>query len=167
MVTGSCSGLEMVPGEVRIVDFPETRVAVFMHRGDPAKVGASVERFREWRKEHGLIPPGSATFNIIYDDPATVSPGNYRLDLCASVSKEDDCRGCGVLCRSIPAGRCAVLRHVGPDDTLGESIRRLVAGWFPESGEKRRGFPIFLQRVRSYPEVPVGEEVIDVFLPIA
>jgi len=167
VVSGQYPGLDIPAGEVRIVDFPETRVAVFMHRGDPAKIGESVERFREWRKEHGLTPQRSATFNIVYDDPATVTPERYRLDLCASVSSEDDCRECGVLCRSIPAGRCAVLRHLGPDDTLGESIRHLVAVWFPSSGERRRGFPIFLQRVRFYPEIPAGEEVIDVFLPIS
>ncbi|NTV01335.1 MAG: DNA gyrase inhibitor [Chlorobiaceae bacterium] len=155
------------PCEVRIVYFAETRVAVFMHQGDPSLVGESVRRFREWRKEHGLSPERSATFNILYDDPSSVPPEKYRIDLCAEVSGEDECCGGGILCTTIPAGRCAVLRHVGPDDTLGESIRRLVAGWFPASGERRRDFPVYLQRVRFVPEVPEGESVIDVFLPIA
>ena len=166
-MTGTGTGFEGDAGEVRIVDFPETRVAVFRHRGDPALVGVSVKRFREWRKQHGWSLQRSATFNILYDDPAQVVPEAYRIDLCVAIPEGEDGRRCGILFRTIPAGRCAVLRYVGTDDILGERIRELVEEWFPSSGERRRQFPLFLQRVRFYPEVPEGEAVIDIFLPIA
>lgn len=154
-------------GEVRIVMFPETKVAVFRHRGDPELIGESVRRFVEWRRAHGLSQSRSATYNILYHDPGSVAPGSYRVDLCAAIDEAFDSSGCGVLYRTIPAGRCAVLRHVGSDELLGERIRFLVSSWFPASGELRRNYPLFLQRVRFFPEVPEGESVIDIFLPLA
>jgi AraC family transcriptional regulator len=158
---------QMHAGAVMIVDFPETKVAVWRHRGDPGLIGESVRKFVEWRREHGLTPSLSATYNILYDPPWSVDPEAFRLDLCAAVEKESDLlRTCGILCRTIPAGRCALLRHVGSDDALGESIRLLVARWLPASGESRRNYPVFIQRVRFFPEVPEDEAVIDIFLPI-
>lgn len=162
--SGSAGG-EQQEREVRIVTFPETKIAVFRHRGDPARIAESVRRFVEWRKEHGLSPAKSATFNIIYDSPDAGPPESFRLDLCAAVDSEYDTGKCGMLFRSIPEGRCAVLRHAGPDDRLGESVRYLVLQWFPSSGEERRNFPIFLQR---YPErSAAAESVVDIFLPLA
>jgi AraC family transcriptional regulator len=154
------------PQQVSIIEFPETKIAVFQHRGDPAGIGESVRRFIEWRREHGLTPDRSATFNILHDDPATTPPDAYRLDLGASLPDGFDA-GCGILSRTIPSGRCAVLRHLGNDDTLGESIRYLVAEWFPASGEMRRNFPLFLQRVQFPPRVPDAESIVDIFLPLA
>ena len=152
---------------VRIVEFPETKVAVFRHRGDPGLIGESVLRFVEWRRALRLSPDRSATFNILYDDPETVAPEAFRLDLCAAVDDEYDSSGCGILYKTIPAGRCAVLRLVGSDEPLGECIRFLTFKWFPSSGEKRRNYPLFLQRVRFYPEVSESESVTDIFLPLA
>jgi len=63
-------------------------------------------------------------------------------------------------------GRCAVLRHVGSDDTLGETVRLLCEEWFPQSGEIRRDFPLFFQRVKNPPEVSENDSIIDVYLPI-
>src|SRR5690606_40690953 len=68
--------------------------------------------------------------------------------------------------KSIPAGRCAVLRHVGSDNTLGESIRWLYSDWLPQSGESLRDFPLFLRRVRFFPDVPEHEAISDIYLPL-
>ena len=67
--------------QVRIIDFSETKVAVFEHRGDPQLIGDSIRKFIEWRKQHHLSPKVSATFNILYDNPAEVAPEAYRLDI--------------------------------------------------------------------------------------
>ena len=72
----------------------------------------------------------------------------------------------GVVNKTIPGGRCAVLRLIGSDDALGEAIHYLRAEWLPGSGEQRREFPMYLQRVKFYPEVPDSEAVTDVFLPL-
>lgn len=152
--------------QVKIVNFNDTKIAVFEHRGDPRLVGNSVRRFIEWRKQNHLPPRISATFNILYDNPADVAPENYRFDICAATDKSVSDNQFGVVGKIIPGGRCAVLRHVGSDDTLGETVDYLYSEWLPQSGEKPRDFPLYLQRVRFFPDVPECEAVTDVFLPL-
>lgn len=153
--------------EVQIVDFKETRVAVLEHRGDPRSIGESIRRFIAWRKQNRLPPSASATFNLLYDDPEDTEPDQFRLDLCAAIKNEIDENGSIVKNRVIPGGRCAVLRHIGSDDTLGESIRWLYSQWLPASGESLRDFPLFIHRVRSFPDVPEHEATSDIHLPLA
>jgi AraC family transcriptional regulator len=66
----------------------------------------------------------------------------------------------------IPGGRCAVLRHVGSDDTLPVSVRYLYKEWLPNSDEEPRDFPLYFERVRFFPDVPEHEAITDVFLPL-
>ena len=151
---------------VKIVAFETTRIAVLEHRGDPRLIGDSVRRFIEWRKQNHLPPRVSATFNILYDDPGETPPEDYRLDLCAATERPVAENPFGVVEKTIPGGRCAVLRHVGSDDTLGAAVAYLYGTWLPASGEEPRDFPLYLQRVRFFPDVPEHEAVIDIFLPL-
>jgi AraC family transcriptional regulator len=152
--------------DVKIVDFAETRVAALQHRGDPQRLGDSIRDFITWRKENQLPPRLSATFNLLYGDPAASPPEDYRMDLCVATDREVAANDLGIVEETIPGGRCAVLRHVGTHETLGEALTYLSATWLPASGEELREFPLFLQRVRSFPDVPENEAVLDVFLPL-
>ena len=152
--------------DVKIVVCTATRVATLEHRGDPQLLATSIRKFIAWRKENKLPPKISATFNIIYDDPDATPPADYRFDLCAATDRDIADNDFGVVAKSIPGGRCAVLRHVGADTTLGESVRYLYATWLPQSGETPRDFPAYLQRVQFFPDVPEHEAVTDIFLPI-
>ncbi len=152
--------------DVKIVDVTATRVAVLEHRGDPRRVNDSVRRFIEWRKANRLPPSKSATFNLLYGDPATTPPDEFRLDLCAAIDRAVADNDAGIVEATIPAGRCATLRHVGSEDTLFQAVGYLYATWLPGSGEEPRDFPLYLQRVRFFPEVPEHESVTDVFLPL-
>ena len=151
---------------VQIVDFPETKMAVLEHHGDPKTIGESVQRFIEFRKQNHLHPSNHATFNIAYNSPTETAPEDFRIDLCVATDEPITDKEYGIGNKTIPGGRCAVLRHVGSDEMLGESIRKLCAEWFPQSGESRRDFPLYLQRVKFPPEVPENESIIDVFLPL-
>jgi AraC family transcriptional regulator len=113
-----------------------------------------------------LPPKVSATFNILYDNPADTEPQAYRLDLCAATERDITANTFGVVGKIIPGGRCAVLSHVGSDDTLAESIAYLYSQWLPQSGEEPRDFPLYLQRVSFFPDVAEHEAVSDVFLPL-
>jgi AraC family transcriptional regulator len=154
------------PDDVQIVVFESTRVAVLEHRGDPKLIGDSIRRFIEWRKQNDLSPRVSATFNLLYGDPQDTPPADFRLDICAATPRPVAENPFGVVEETIPGGRCAVLRHVGSDDTLGETLTYLYASWLPASGEEPRDFPLYLQRVRFFPDVPEHEAVTDVFLPL-
>lgn len=153
-------------GQVRVLDFPATAVAVLEHRGDPISLGNTVRDFIGWRKQNGLPPHKSATFNIVYDDPAQVAPADYRLDLCAATDREFGDNALDIVKKTIPAGRCAVLRHRGPDEGLANAVRYLYLEWLPQSGEELRDFPLYFQRVKFFPDVAEAEAITDIFLPL-
>jgi AraC family transcriptional regulator len=152
--------------QVTLIDVPATPVAVMTHCGDPALIGETIRRFIAWRKQAGLRPPRSATFNILHNDPLTTPAEDYRLDLCAGttgpVRSDDPAVSEGV----IPAGRCAVLRLTGSSDDLRSAISFLYADWLPRGGEAPRDFPIYVQRVSFFPDVPEAEAITDIFLPL-
>lgn len=154
------------PESVRIIQFPDTPVAVMVHRGDPALIGETIRRFIAWRKAHGLPPRRHATFNILHGDPDQVPPEDFRLDLCVATSQVVTEDGSGVVAGLLAGGRCAVLRHVGSDDGLGAAFACLYDQWLPQSGEELRDAPLFLQRVTFFPDVPEHEAVVDIFLPL-
>ena len=152
---------------VRVVAFPATRVAKLEHRGTPLRLGESVRRFIEWRRANKLPPHANATFNIVHNDPDETAPDEFRFDLCAATEREIAPNDAGVEEFWIPAGRCALLRHLGSDDHLGGSIMHLYASWLPTSSEELRDFPLFMNRVKFFPDVPDGESVTDIYLPLA
>lgn len=155
-----------VPFAVDIVDFPATPVALLEHRGDPALLGDSLRDFIAWRRENRLPPSAAATYNLLYEDPENCAPADYRFGLCAAFDGPIAANRQGVRAAQIPAGRCARLRHIGSDDALAAVARRLYEEWLPASGETPRDFPLFLQRIRFYPDVAENEAVCDLFLPL-
>jgi AraC family transcriptional regulator len=152
--------------QITLVDFPATRVATLRHRGPPLRLGESIRTFIEWRKANRLPPRTSATFNVLYDDPDQTPAADYRFDLCAATEREIEPNAQGVVAGAIPGGRCAKLRFVGSDDRLESAIRCLYSQWLPQSGEELRDFPLFLQRVTFFPDVPEHAAVVHVFLPL-
>ena len=155
------------PPAVRVVNFPATRVALLEHRGSVLRLGDSIRKFIEWRKANALPPQRSATFNIIHNDPDETPPEEFRFDLCAATDRQIAPNEAGVKEFVIAGGRCALLRHTGSDDQLGRSIMHLYARWLPTSGEELRDFPLFMQRVKFFPDVPDGDAVTDIYLPLA
>lgn len=151
--------------DVTIVDFPATPVALIEHRGDPGAIGDTIRRFIDWRRANALPPKKSATFNIFHNDPDGVPPAEYRLDIACAASRVAP-NHAGVAEGLIPAGRCAMMRIAGPGDDLRAPAHFLYADWLPRSGEEPRDFPMFVQRVRFFPDVPAGEALTDLFLPL-
>lgn len=152
--------------DIRIVNFPETPVARLTHQGDPAAIGDTLRRFIAWRRDAGLPPRLSATFNILPVDPDTTEPGDYRLDLCAATNRPIPENPHGIVADRIPAGRCAVVRQTGSGDDLRPAAQFLYADWLPRSGEELRDFPLFAQRISFFPDVPENEAITDLYLPL-
>lgn len=151
-----------------IVEFAPTRVAVLEHRGPPGTLMATVTRFIAWRRGCQDSPVATRrTFGIGYDDPTTTEPSEYRFDVCGELGGELTPNTAGVIEKTIPGGRCAVARHVGSTDAIGDSVRSLFRDWLPASGEQLRDFPIFFQYITRMPAVPEHEQVTDIYLPLA
>ncbi|MGM7319072.1 AraC family transcriptional regulator [Idiomarina sp. ST10R2A5] len=151
---------------VDVKAFPETLIAVMEHRGSPSLLGSSLQKFIEWRKLNHLSPSKSKTFNLVYDDPNVTAPDDYRLDIGCSVDKPVAANDYGIVNKVIPAGRCAVVRHIGSDDSIGVIVSFLYTQWLPKSEVEVRDFPIYFERVSFFPDVPENEMITDIYLPI-
>lgn len=158
-----------IANDVTIIDFPETRTACLDHLGPPARIGETIQRFIAWRKTHHLHPSKHATFNIVWCNPDDTPPDQFRMGLCVTttqtLSAEDE--KAGLYSLTIPSGRCAKLRHIGSDQTLGDSALALYRDWLPQSGETPGDFPLIFQRVAFFPDVPDHEAITDIILPLA
>lgn len=152
---------------VKIVDFEETQVAVLIHRGAPEGVNDSARTFIAWRKTSGLSPvKTSRSFGLVYGDPDTTPADAFRFDICGEVTEPVPSNPQGVENGTIPAGRCAVVRHVGSHDRLAESVYPLYREWLPHSGEEVRDYPLFFHYLNLFPEVDEHELVTDIYLPL-
>ena len=153
--------------DVKIADFKQTKIAALEHRGAHELLNDSVITFIAWRKASGLSPiKSSKTFGIAYDDPNTTEPEKFRFDLCGEVTADIPDNQQGIVNRVIPGGRCAVIRHFGSHNGIGEIAYYLYRDWLPESGENLRDFPLFFHYLNLMPETPEHELITDIYLPL-
>ena len=152
--------------EVRIVDFPETKVAALEHHGPPELEHSTARRLIEWRRQNQM--PHSdrhRSYGVHYTDPRTTPPADHRVDFCISVDHDVPPNPQGVTNKVIPGGRCAVARQVGSRAHNAAAVH-LYEVWFPTSGEVLREFPIFFHYVNVGPDVQEHEMITDVYLPL-
>ncbi len=154
------------PDDVTIRDVSPTPVAIMEHRGDPATIGATIQRFIAWRKATGLSPKTSSTFNVFHSDPGTTPLAEHRMDPCVGADRLVEANGERIEAGMIPGGRCAVLRVIGNTDNLESAALYLYRDWLPASGEEARDFPLYCQRLAFFPKVAEHEAVAKLFLPL-
>ena len=151
--------------DVQIVEFPETKVAALEFLGPPHVQHNAARKLIEWRLVHRATPDPHQTYGIHYNDPRTVPPEDYRVDLCVSVEQDISSNPQGLVNKSIPGGRCAVARHLGSRENVSAAVY-LYEVWLPKSGERLRDFPIFFHYVNVGPQVREHEMITDVYLPL-
>lgn len=152
--------------DVTIREILPTPVAIMQHRGDPATLGATIQRFIAWRQLHDLHPRSYPTFNIWRSERRPESLADYSVDLCVGVHPSFQVSGEQIKAGEIPGGRCAVLRVVGNTDNLESAALYLYRDWLPASGEEAGDFPLYCQRLSLFPEVAEHEAVAELFLPL-
>jgi AraC family transcriptional regulator len=154
--------------DVRIIEFPATRVAAVEHRGAPALEHETARRLIAWRIANRLPPDRYATYGVHYTDPRTTPPVEHRVDFCVALGSagfEIAPNAQGVVAKTIPRTRCAVARHRGSrHDVIAAAY--LVEVWLPASGERIGDFPIFFQYVNVGPDVREEDMITDVYLPL-
>ena len=153
--------------QVRIVNFPEVKVAALEHYGPPGLVNESVRRFIEWRMHSGQSPAASSrTFGIPYSNPDTTPAQEFRFAICGEIHEAVAPNEFGVHQIVIPGGRCVVVRHAGSPDHIGETIYPIYRDWLPASGEELRDQPLFFNYLSAYPETPQDQWQTDVYVPL-
>jgi AraC family transcriptional regulator len=133
-------GEEMM--NVMIKNLPARRLAVLEHRGDPKKVGDSVNKLISWVKAQSTnvqLVPGEA-FGFAYDDPNQVPAEEFRLDLAITIPENLKIRG-EVVEKQLPAGRYAVTVHKGSRNNISETVYGLYRDWLPEVDEELGNLP--------------------------
>ena len=152
---------------VEIVNFPETRVAAIEHKGPPALEHQSVQRLIDWRIEN-RFPPSQKhrTYGLHHNNPAKVSPEEYRVDICISVEDKIPPNQYGVINKIIPACRCARARHYGSRERV-LAAEYLYEKWLPASGEAFANLPVIFHYVNVGPQVTEKDMITDVYLPLA
>ena len=157
--------------EVKIIAVEPVRVAVLEHIGDPIRVNNTVATFIEWRKASGLSDyTQCGTYGIPYNDPL-ITPGEaFRFDVCGELGPQ--AKGNvpentqGVIAKTLPGGRCAVVRHVGAYDRISDSVYYLYREWLPQSGEELRDFPVYFRYLHLDQELAEHEQQTDILLPL-
>jgi AraC family transcriptional regulator len=153
--------------EVRIVNVEPILVATLEHNGSPTLLNDSVQRFIEWRKADGLSPISSCqTYGIPYNDPNTTPPDEFRFDICASVTEPVPSNPQGIIAKTIPGGRCAVVTHAGSRERISESVYELYRQWLPKSGEELRDFPVYFHYLNLDHDTPEHQHLTDIYLPL-
>ncbi|MEW6990939.1 GyrI-like domain-containing protein [Colwelliaceae bacterium 6441] len=152
---------------VSIINFPETKLAVYQHTGSASDLMKSVQHFITWRKANNLPPSRYKTYNLVYNDPAETPDADFKFDICTQTDYDISDNEYNVVNKTIPAGKCAKYRHIGSDQFLEKSLHLLYGQWLPQSGETLRDFPCILERVRMFPDVAESETIIDIYLPLA
>jgi AraC family transcriptional regulator len=161
------SSREVKVMQVKIVTVKPVDVAVLEHRGDPALLNDSVQKFIAWRKESGLSPIASSqTYGIAYDDPTSTAAKDFRFDICGSISAAVPPNRRGIVTKVIPGGRCAVVRHEGSPDHVAGSVYHLYRNWLPHSGEELRDFPVYFHYLNLKSNTAEHELLTDVHLPL-
>jgi len=151
--------------DVRIVEFHETRVAAAEHRGPPELEYEASKKLIEWRIQHRLSPAIHRTYGVHYTDPQSVAPAEHRVDFCVTYDQQVQPNPQGIINKTIPANRCAVVRHLGSRQFNFAAIF-LHREWLPSSGEILGDFPIFFHYVNVGPGIQEHEMITDVYLPL-
>lgn len=122
--------------DVTIRNVPTTPIAIMEHRGDPAALGATIQRFIAWRRAAGLHPKISPTFTVWRSERRPASPTDYSVDLCAGTDGPNPANGEQIKSGEIPGGRCAVLRALVTPTTWSRPRSTSIATGFPPAVRK-------------------------------
>ena len=153
--------------QVQIVDFFATRVAALEHCGQIGLVNESVRKFIDWRMQSGQSPVlSSRTFGFPRSTPDTTPADGFRFDICGEIDEPVAPNDYGVRELVIPGGRCAVVRHAGSTDHIGETIYPIYRDWLPASGEELRDQPLFFHYLSVYPDTPQDQWQTDIYIPL-
>ncbi|MES4614328.1 MAG: AraC family transcriptional regulator [Ewingella sp.] len=157
--------------DVKIIEVEPIPVAVLEHHGDPMRVSNSVATFIEWRKASGLSDyTTQGTYGVPYNDPLVTPGEEFRFDICGELNPQAQgkvpANSQGVISKTLPGGRCAVVRHVGSYDRISETVYNLYRQWLPQSGEELRDFPVYFRYLQLDQELPEHTQQTDILLPL-
>ncbi|MEM1244180.1 MAG: AraC family transcriptional regulator [Pseudomonadota bacterium] len=128
--------------KIEVKKFPQIKLAVMEHKGDPKLVGESVNKLISWAKAQpiDLKPKPGEAFGIAYDDPKNTPPSEFRFDLGIKVPENFKLSD-KVIEKFLPAGNYAVAIHQGSRDKIADTIYPMYREWLPNTDYQLGNFP--------------------------
>ena len=158
--SGSTSSVSQDPGwAVRVETRRGYRLAVSEHRGSYMDIGRAFSRVKD------RIGAGNSMVAIYEDDPDAVPPADLR-SAAGTVIDPDTRIPCDLVERTVPAGRYAIMRYVGPYSSMHVAYLWLYGQWLPSSGEEPRDHPIVEEYLTDPASTPPVDAVTDILLPL-
>lgn len=158
--SGLTSPVREAPGwPVRVEARCGYRLAVSEHRGSYMDIGRAFSRVRD------RVGSGSLMVAIYEDDPDAVPPADLR-SAAGTVIDPDTRIPCDLVERTVPAGRYAIMRYVGPYSSMHVAYLWLYGQWLPSSGEEPRDHPIVEEYLTDPASTPPVDAVTDILLPL-
>ncbi|MGI2177715.1 AraC family transcriptional regulator [Shewanella frigidimarina] len=162
---------------VDIVSFDEQSLAVMEHHGDPALLPQTIARFIEWRRQFSLSPTNCRTFNLLYSSQELSAKTQYRIDIGVSLNAETQAlvsESSQIILKSIPQGRCAMIKYSGDDIGLKAAIDYLYRDWVNANDITLRNYPLFLERLdindnelaQHQPRQALHPQQVLIYLPV-
>jgi AraC family transcriptional regulator len=152
--------------KVKIVTFPETRVASITHLGPPGQEHDTARKLIDWKIKNRLLDQSKyRSYGLHYTDPRALDPLKHRVDFCLSIDGAVDQNDAGIVEKVIPVLKCAFARDVG-SRMNNQAAKYLIEEWLPKSGEELSGFPLIFHYVNVGPDVREHEAITDVYLPL-
>jgi AraC family transcriptional regulator len=148
-----------------IRETPTLRVAALAHHGDYMNIGSTFERLMAMAGGQGLLGPGTRSFGIYYDDPASTPRDALRADACLTLPDGRMPNG-ELQLREIRGGRYAVTLHVGPYAELHFPYTWLYGTWLPKSGEEAADAPSIEEYLNDAHVIPPSELRTEIWLPL-
>lgn len=162
---GAEDAMDTMTFQATIRETPALRVAALAHHGDYINIGSTFERLMAMAAAQGLLGPGTRSFGIYYDDPASTPREALRSDACLTLP--DGVMPSGDLqVREIRGGRYAVTVHVGPYAELHFPYTWLYGTWLPTSGEEAAHAPSIEEYLNDARVVPPSELRTEIWLPL-
>ena len=158
--SGLTSSVREAPGwMVRVEARFGYRLAVSEHRGSYMDIGRAFSRVRD------RVGAGSLMVAIYADDPDAVPPADLR-SAAGTVVDPGMKIPHDLVERMVPAGRYAIMRHIGPYSSMHAAYLWLYGQWLPSSGEEPRDHPIIEEYLTDPATTPPVDAVTDILLPL-
>ncbi len=152
--------------DVKLVNFPQTKVAMIAFEGHPANEHDTVMKLVHWKIQNKLLDQSRfRSYGLHHLPKQNANSIPYRVDFCLSIEESVEPNEFGITESKIPECRCALARDIG-SRMDNQAVKHLVHNWLPTSGEALSGLPIIFHYVNVGPNVKDVDAITDVYLPL-
>lgn len=162
------SAVAYTPASVCIERQPARRMAYLRVVGpyNHETLGPGFVRVFDWAGPQGLMSSATQCIAVYHDLPDVTDAEKLRSDV--GITVDERCQPSGEFqVQTVPGGLCAVLRHQGHYDTLGDAYRWLYSVWLPDSGREPGNALPYEVYVNDASQCPPEEWLTDIYIPLA